>query len=402
MVLIFVRRASGLPGIAQRIFGAPRLATVALVLLLAACGQPSAAQFLGSVSPQTTEQTLLNGVACAPITSAVIRNIGQTNHYLSYSVSGGTVIGFQIQMDFSHDGVTFQRLSEIGKLAPGLLFASGWYPQMRVNIVSCTVDTGTPAITVRYSGASSSFGLPEGITNLSGTRLFELASGADATVGAVFTIPSPTQNIGGRMVFTFDTLPTGDADYTVSVSPQSTPGGGQIPHVSYSFSASVGGAGAQRVFVVPNIPGSEAVVRYGVSVGAVGGTYSLNYVFGDAATPNAVKVTTPALTSVGAGRIFDLCADASTTIADFALPVCAPRELTIELVVSGAPTTCTMEVEGRIHSGWFSLSGPIDCTVAANQMFHIINRPVLSVRQNLTALAGGASPSVRMIVYGVN
>lgn len=69
-----------------------------------------------------------------------------------------------------------------------------------------------------------------------------------------------------------------------------------------------------------------------------------------------------------------------------------PTIHTVQLTVTGAPTTCTVQLEGCLldpvdATCWEILSDPnVDCT--SIEMFHVVDRPVRNVRLNLTVLAG--------------
>lgn len=78
----------------------------------------------------------------------------------------------------------------------------------------------------------------------------------------------------------------------------------------------------------------------------------------------------------------------------------APRTHTFQVVVTGSPASCTIDLEGSLdNSNWFSLSGNQTCT--SNVMFHVTDRPVVFVRGNLSALSGGSSPTVTVDYIGV-
>ena len=77
-----------------------------------------------------------------------------------------------------------------------------------------------------------------------------------------------------------------------------------------------------------------------------------------------------------------------------------PDKATVQLNVTGAPTTCTYQVEGSLdNASWFDVSGSQVCT--SSLMFHLDAKPVAYVRGNLTALSGGTSPSVQMLFLGM-
>lgn len=80
-----------------------------------------------------------------------------------------------------------------------------------------------------------------------------------------------------------------------------------------------------------------------------------------------------------------------------------PHKHTIQVNTTGAPATCTMELDGTLDpplgsaAQWSNLSGSQSCA-AATLMFHIADKPVRGIRANLTALSGG---SVTVLYLGV-
>lgn len=73
---------------------------------------------------------------------------------------------------------------------------------------------------------------------------------------------------------------------------------------------------------------------------------------------------------------------------------------TVTAVPTGSPATCTVKLEGSIDgTTWFDLSTAQTCTAAV--AFHVVEKPVLAVRANLTALTGGTSPTVVVKYLGV-
>jgi hypothetical protein len=65
--------------------------------------------------------------------------------------------------------------------------------------------------------------------------------------------------------------------------------------------------------------------------------------------------------------------------------------------------SCAFQLEGSLDSTdgtdgtWFDLSGSVDCSVAANDMFSVANKTVPWIRGRVTALSGGASVTVHYI-----
>lgn len=81
------------------------------------------------------------------------------------------------------------------------------------------------------------------------------------------------------------------------------------------------------------------------------------------------------------------------------LVVPAASDHTVQLNVSGSPTSCSAVLQGSLDgSAWFDLSAAQTCTTSV--MFHVNGKPVNRVRINLTALSGGSSPSVVPLYLG--
>ena len=124
-------------------------------------------QFIGYISPQTVSQRLLNGVT-AP-TTAIVPNLGQSIHSLTYQVSTPCTNSMSLTLRFeaSNDGSIWFPISEDatdqnsgsfqGAGTQGGLTATGYYPVIRVNLARFACLSGqTPSIVVNYSGTSTS------------------------------------------------------------------------------------------------------------------------------------------------------------------------------------------------------------------------------------------------------
>jgi len=75
-----------------------------------------------------------------------------------------------------------------------------------------------------------------------------------------------------------------------------------------------------------------------------------------------------------------------------------PRNHTVQVEITGAPTSVTVDLEGSLTNGIFvSLASYVltagDLTAAA-AIFHVVDKPVRYIRLNLTNLTGGAAPTV--------
>lgn len=124
-----------------------------LVIVAAVLAVPASAQFIGYVSPQGVTANPFLNVTTAQTSSPII-DLGQTVHFLNYSVT--TAVAVQIHLEGSFDGVNYSTISDDATSRPkGQVVAVGYYPFIRANLVICVSCTGFSAF---YSGISSSPG----------------------------------------------------------------------------------------------------------------------------------------------------------------------------------------------------------------------------------------------------
>lgn len=89
---------------------------------------------------------------------------------------------------------------------------------------------------------------------------------------------------------------------------------------------------------------------------------------------------------------------ASGTTISLAVPF-APTKHGVMSVVTGGPATCSVQLEGSMdNTNFFLISASTTCT--STVMFQAIDKPVLYVRINLTALTGGTAPTVTSTYLG--
>ncbi len=63
---------------------------------------------------------------------------------------------------------------------------------------------------------------------------------------------------------------------------------------------------------------------------------------------------------------------------------------TVQVVVSGSPSACTVRLEGSLdNNNWFDVSGTQTCT--SNLMFHVDGKPLTYTRVNLLTWTGGTN-----------
>jgi hypothetical protein len=83
-----------------------------------------------------------------------------------------------------------------------------------------------------------------------------------------------------------------------------------------------------------------------------------------------------------------------------------PRNHTVQVTITGAPTAVTVDLEGSLDNvTWSSMAshvltaGELTATAA---LFHIVDKPVRYVRTNVTVLTGGTAPTVTTLYGGEN
>src|SRR5690242_9211069 len=131
---------------------------LAIAAIALACVVPLPAQYIGTVSPQTVQQTLATARACSGSAQTyAINNLGQTQHYLTISGLSGTSTSFQAEIDGIDVASNVVRISDQlwlngqGLASPAVVSASGYFPKIQV-VITC--NSGS-TYTATYSGASS-------------------------------------------------------------------------------------------------------------------------------------------------------------------------------------------------------------------------------------------------------
>lgn len=162
---------------------------LALCAIAGYSARSARAQFIGYTSPQSVTQTVFTNQSTP--TTVTITNLGQTVHFLSYTTTG-TVTQMTLRIEASNDGSVFFPISNdavimSGNPAPGVIYAAGYYPVLRVNLAAIV---GGGSVSAQYSGASASPAPPEGSVK----ALFSHASmGSNSSIN----IPVPYSSTGG-------------------------------------------------------------------------------------------------------------------------------------------------------------------------------------------------------------
>lgn len=216
-----------------------------------------AAQSTPAVTPVPISQTCVptNGSPCG------INNLGQSIHFLTYTVSGTTPCNVDIRLEGANAaGGPFIPISEDGTDNPsqtspsqgGGVFATGYYAILRANLVSignsCTV-------TATYTGTSATTPIANSIYAASqGYRKF-VFNGTNFPGPAPLTnsIRTPAGTTGGR-IFLFVSGGGGLANTVVNVTNQI--GFGMISQVILSKTITASLTSQTVVLDVPDVPAS--------------------------------------------------------------------------------------------------------------------------------------------------
>jgi hypothetical protein len=193
-----------------------KIAILIAALCIAGCApRRAAAQFTGFTAPQSTSAVVMNAVtgttatptglpsggckAVAPGGTCQIDDLGQTFSVLLYTTTG-LVTNLDIRLEGSLDGVNFFPVSnDATSSGSGAVFANGWYPKLRANLVSFAAAGGI-TLTAQYVGTSTNNGPLFG--NYSAAQTFEkpVIQGQAMGTGGTFTAQSQTGSSLGYLI----------------------------------------------------------------------------------------------------------------------------------------------------------------------------------------------------------
>lgn len=255
---------------------------IGLIALLGCSARPARAQFLGYTSPQTVQATPLSAVTSP--TTVNLTNLGQNVHYLSYTVSG-VISLLDIRLEASINGSTFFSISEdatdFGTFATGsgAVYAIGYYPIIRVNLVAIA---GGGNITATYTGTSSTSGSPLGSYNPSQSVRRVVFSNLPANVNQTAVITAPFASTLGYILLTTTAGGAMPAGSTLSVTNSIGNTGVSIP-LNQSLSTA-----ATQAMAVAAAPTTNVTVSY-VSGGASAQNLNVWYVFVNPSEPTGIS-----------------------------------------------------------------------------------------------------------------
>lgn len=241
-----------------------------LAAILFAVPVPCFAQFIGYVSPQAVQQKLAVNVACTGLSQTfAIRNLGQTQHYLSVSAIGtqkiiATLQGIDAQgsLYILSDGL------QVAAGATGTVYAAGYYPILQAAVV-CSPGVGS--FTLSYSGVWGTFNNTAGsyLVSQLDKAIFSDASGASDISNSLFL--TPFGNSAGTLYFKYNAASGAGGSLTVQCQPVS------LGTSSPVFTATLANTLALQSFPVPSESCVFATVTYHNSGAA--GTIAAEYVF---------------------------------------------------------------------------------------------------------------------------
>jgi hypothetical protein len=241
------------------------------------------AQFIGTTSPQTESQEVLNAVSgpvvgpawdvtkttCTPPSGGAcgIQNLGQNFHTLTY-VSTSPAAQFQLRLEASIDGDNYFPLTDDAtSQTSGVLYGQGYYPVVRVNLLAYS---GSGTITAFYAGTSTGSVPPTGSMNQSQTYKKILASAVAGGSTATYSLNPPCASTGGLIWFQYNAGALGGAAFSVYS------GSDLLNLFTTPFLYTIANNSNVQSFPVPAQPGTFIQVTLS---GTTGSTYSMQYDF---------------------------------------------------------------------------------------------------------------------------
>lgn len=196
------------------------LALLSLIALSGCAARQARAQFIGYTSPQTTQQRVFNASSCnGDTTSSPVKNIGQTVHAITYTVSGSTT-SVQVWLEGSNDGTNYFQISDsgltgYGNTNPGILTGYGYFPEVRIHIAN---GAGACVATVYYSGSSVTEPNPNfGVVDSASYRKILFGGAAAGSNQSTVGFLPPYGSTAGQIVFSYQTS-SGPSGSTLQVT----------------------------------------------------------------------------------------------------------------------------------------------------------------------------------------
>ena len=363
-----------------------------LLLLCALCVSVANAQFTGFSVPQPVSTIPFPaGTACTGAQQvALVPNLGQTEHFLTITTSG--VVAFRATVQGSHDGVTFNDISDVLTVGSSTSMGQGYFPVVQVS-VTCASASGT--FGVRYSAEATAPAMQ--IAALQSAQIDKtLAVAAPANANfTTQTIRTPFGTSGGGIYFTYSAA--GPAGSTLNVGCNTLSIAAAASVASFPLATST----ATQFFTVPLLPCDFVTVTY-TSGGASAVTFTSSYVFnnqtvtgGDpcqAAT--AVKSSAPInVSAAGTTQIVAPLAGHSVYVCGFNFTLSGTTSPTLQFI-TGAGATCgtgTITQTGAMlgNNSTTNASATIDSGGGGYTVFKS------TAGQGLCPVAAGTAPSAQ-------
>lgn len=255
-----------------------------ILALLALAAFPARAQYIGSVSPQTVNQTVFNNTDCStsPTKSVTVTNVGQSVHIATYSFTGigGNATPY-VRIMASNDGTNFIQISDDGAGQPsisfigpsnGILSGYGSYPFVQVWIVGGLAGCRA---TVSYAGTSVSNVNPVGSSDATAYDKLMLASGGATGSSGLNVTVTPYGNSAGYLAVTFQggAGHSGSSVQVVITNPASS----DVETIANFPLSTI--ANHPQFFAVPSLATNNVSVNYTSGGSAPGVTLALEYIF---------------------------------------------------------------------------------------------------------------------------
>jgi hypothetical protein len=203
--------------------------------------------------------------------SATLTNNNQTEHFLTLTTSGG-VLAIRATVQGSHDGVTWNDISDVATQNASTVMGQGYYPLNRVS-VTCATAAGT--FTVQYSGEATAPAPQIGAmqsAQIDKTLAVGIAANASFQTQ---TIRAPFGNSGGGIYFSYAAGGPSGSTLNVGCTTLALPSPGTpLIVASFPLTTVVG----LQFFPVPLLPCDFITVFYN-SGGASATTFTASYVF---------------------------------------------------------------------------------------------------------------------------
>jgi hypothetical protein len=371
--------------------------TIAAVLLFASSLHAQGIQYS---APQGYNTFPFTNTSCtgAAQNSTTLTNNNQTEHFITLTTAGG-VVGIRATVQGSHDGVTWNDISDVATQSGSIVMGQGYFPLNRVQ-VTCATAVGT--FTVQYSGEATA-PAPQIGAMISSQADKTIAVGVAANANFTSqTIRAPFGNSGGAIYFSYSGGGPAPSGSILGVSCTTLSINLGVTIASFPLS-NVHDTTAQ-FFPIPLLPCDFVTVTY-TSGGASGDVFSASYIF----NPITITGGDPCQGATAPKKSVAIAQAAAGTqqlvagLAGHAIFVCG-----YNFTVDGS-TSATALLEfgtnANCAAGTTSLSGAWkgNASTASSSPVHVIAGGGYAVTSTpsgdfLCIVAGGTTPSLQGIL----